>query len=70
MHDPSAADPDTPAVIEPVAAVLKKPVPLWRKLLPLIGLVLLAWVLSKLDLNGMRAAIARVSTPVLVLWCP
>ncbi len=67
MHDPSAADPDTPAVIEPVAAVLKKPVPLWRKLLPLIGLVLLAWVLSKLDLNGMRAAIARVSTPVLVM---
>lgn len=45
----------------------RRVVPLWRKLLPLIGIVLLAWVLSHLDLRGMGAAIKRVSVPVLVL---
>src|SRR5690349_19288798 len=45
----------------------RKAVPLWRKLLPLIGLLLLGYVLSKLDLHGMKAAISRVSVLVLVL---
>jgi glycosyltransferase 2 family protein len=47
----------------------KRVVPRWRKLLPLLGFVLLAWVLSRLDLSGMGAALGRVPTSVLALSC-
>ncbi|MGD8859770.1 MAG: lysylphosphatidylglycerol synthase transmembrane domain-containing protein [Myxococcales bacterium] len=38
-----------------------KPRPAWRRALPLLGLVLLVWVLSRLDLGAMAAALAEVS---------
>jgi uncharacterized protein (TIRG00374 family) len=40
-----------------------------RRLLPLLGLVLLGWVLSRLDLHAMRAAFARVSAGSAGLAC-
>jgi glycosyltransferase 2 family protein len=44
-------------------------VPLWRKLLPLIGLAVLAWVLHRLDLAAMQRALARVPSTTLALSC-
>jgi glycosyltransferase 2 family protein len=35
--------------------------PLWRRLLPLIGLLLLGWVLARLELRDLGRAFARVS---------
>jgi uncharacterized protein (TIRG00374 family) len=40
-----------------------------RKWLPLLGLLLLAWVLSRLDLSQMRAAFARISVSSVCLAC-
>lgn len=40
-----------------------------RRLLPLLGLVLLGWVLSRLDLHAMRAAFGRVSAGSAALAC-
>jgi glycosyltransferase 2 family protein len=45
----------------------RKVVPRWRKLLPLIGLVVLAWILSQLDGRAMAGALARVSWTTLLL---
>lgn len=42
-------------------------VPLWRKLLPLIGLCVLAWVLHRLDLSAMSRALGRVPASTLAL---
>lgn len=60
---------DTPSAIQDgaISATRRKPVPLWRKLLPLIGLGLLAIVLSRLDRAQMEAALAHVSLGVLGL---
>lgn len=44
-------------------------VPLWRKLLPLIGLAVLAWVLTRLDLSALAAAVAQISAFALVAAC-
>lgn len=49
----------TPAV-GPNLPRLKAP-PRWRKLLPLLGLLLLAWVLSRFDLDALASAFGRVS---------
>ena len=55
---------------DPQAQVVpKRVVPRWRKLLPLLGFVLLAWVLSRLDLHGMGDALHRVPTLTLALSC-
>jgi len=40
-----------------------------RKLLPLLGLLLLAWVLSQLDLGAMRAAFGRIAAASVALAC-
>lgn len=55
-----------------MASALKTPspkpkAPLWRRLLPLIGLCLLAWILSQLDRAAMADAFARVSLPTLFI---
>jgi uncharacterized membrane protein YbhN (UPF0104 family) len=42
-------------------------VPLWRKLLPLIGLCVLAWVLHRLDLSAMGSSLGRVPASALAL---
>ena len=47
----------------------KPAVPRWRRLLPLLGLVLLGWVLSRLDLGGMGAALGRIAPSVIALAC-
>jgi len=41
--------------------------PRWRKALPFFGLVLLTWVLSRLDLREMAAALGRVTIGTLLL---
>jgi uncharacterized protein (TIRG00374 family) len=46
-----------------------KVVPRWRKLLPLVGMLLLGWVLSRLDLRGMGRALGSISLGVLALSC-
>jgi uncharacterized protein (TIRG00374 family) len=43
--------------------------PLWRKLLPLIGLAVLAWLLTRLDLPALGRAIAQVSWAALLGAC-
>lgn len=43
------------------------PRPLWRKLLPLIGLLLLGFVLSRFDLRAMEAALLRVRPGAVLL---
>jgi uncharacterized protein (TIRG00374 family) len=45
------------------------PRPLWRRYLPLLGLLLLAWVLSRLDLQGMGRALGRISGAALFVSC-
>lgn len=42
-------------------------VPIWRKLMPLIGLLLLGWIVSRLDISQMRAAMARLSASAVML---
>jgi len=41
--------------------------PLWRRILPWFGLVVLAYILSRMDGAGMKAALHRVSATTLVL---
>jgi uncharacterized protein (TIRG00374 family) len=50
-----------------ISGARRKQVPLWRKLLPLLGLVLLGVVLSQLDRAQMAAALDHVSLEVLGL---
>jgi uncharacterized protein (TIRG00374 family) len=45
----------------------KPKAPLWRRALPLIGLVILAYILSRMDGAGMKRAISSVSTTTLLL---
>jgi uncharacterized protein (TIRG00374 family) len=44
----------------------RRPPPRWRRFLPLIGLIVLAWVLSRLDLHAIGAAIGRISLAALL----
>lgn len=53
--------------VESSAVVARRPKPLWRKLLPLIGLVVLAFILSRLDGRAMAGAVSRVSVTTLAL---
>ena len=46
-----------------------KVVPRWRRLLPLLGMLLLGWVLSRLDLRGMGRALGSISLGALALSC-
>ena len=48
---------------------IRRTVPRWRKLLPLLGFVLLGWVLSRLDLSGMGAALGRIAPSAVVIAC-
>ncbi|HEX7479522.1 MAG TPA: lysylphosphatidylglycerol synthase transmembrane domain-containing protein [Polyangiales bacterium] len=48
-------------------AVAKPAVPRWRKLLPLIGLLVLGWVLWRMDLPAMGRALGRVSVDTVLL---
>jgi uncharacterized protein (TIRG00374 family) len=41
--------------------------PLWRRMLPLLGLLVLVWILSRMDGAGMKRAIGRVSAATLLL---
>jgi uncharacterized protein (TIRG00374 family) len=41
--------------------------PLWRRALPLIGLAILGYILSRMDGAGMRSALGRVSATTLTL---
>jgi uncharacterized protein (TIRG00374 family) len=41
----------------------------WRRLLPLLGLCLLAWVLSRLDMQALSSAFGRVSVATVALSC-
>jgi uncharacterized protein (TIRG00374 family) len=50
-----------------VASVRRAPT--WRRWLPLLGLCLLAWVLSRLDLGALGRAFGRVSMATLALSC-
>lgn len=50
-----------------ISAPRRKQAPLWRRLLPLLGLVLLALVLSRIDRAQMGAALSHVSVGVLLL---
>lgn len=43
--------------------------PAWFRLLPLLGLCLLAWVLSRLDLRALSDAFGRVSLLTIALSC-
>lgn len=45
----------------------RRPVPRWRRYLPWIGLVLLVWILSRMDGAAMKHAIGRVSWATLAL---
>jgi uncharacterized protein (TIRG00374 family) len=47
----------------------RRVVPAWRRLLPVLGLGLLAWVLSRLDLAALGQAFARVSLGTLAVSC-
>lgn len=49
------------------AALARRSKPLWRKLLPLIGLLVLAYILSRLDGRAMAGAVSRVSVTTLAL---
>jgi glycosyltransferase 2 family protein len=49
------------------AVLARRPKPVWRRLLPLIGLVVLAFILSRLDGRAMADAVSRVSPLTLVL---
>src|ERR1700741_2724308 len=51
------------------SARVRLAVPRWRKLLPLLGLVLLGWVLSRLDLSGMGAALRQIAPSAVVIAC-
>jgi glycosyltransferase 2 family protein len=52
------------------AAVLRRRrPPSWRRFLPLLGLCLLGWVLSRLDLGALSRAFGRVSLATLALSC-
>ena len=51
------------------ARVSRRSQPAWRKWLPLLGLVLLGWVFSRLDLAALGAAFARVSVLTVGLSC-
>lgn len=51
----------------PVILAADRKTPRWRKALPFLGLVLLTWVLSRLDLGDMRAALGRVTLGTLLL---
>jgi uncharacterized protein (TIRG00374 family) len=41
--------------------------PRWRKVLPFLGIALLVWLLSRLDLGDMGAALSRVTASTLLL---
>lgn len=41
--------------------------PLWRRILPWFGLLVLVWILSRMDGAGMKRAIGRVSVATLLL---
>ncbi|HEY2735207.1 MAG TPA: lysylphosphatidylglycerol synthase transmembrane domain-containing protein [Polyangiales bacterium] len=41
----------------------------WRRLLPIVGVCLLAWVLSRLDLAQLARALARVSPLTIAISC-
>jgi uncharacterized protein (TIRG00374 family) len=41
----------------------------WRKLLPFVGLLVLAWVLTRLDLRALGRAVSRIPPSSLVLAC-
>jgi uncharacterized membrane protein YbhN (UPF0104 family) len=45
----------------------RRAVPLWRKLLPLIGIGVLAWVLHRLDLSRMGSVLGRVPATTIAL---
>jgi len=55
--------------IEVPVASARRVAPVWRRALPVIGLGLLAWVLSRLDLGALGRALGRVSVSTLGLSC-
>ena len=68
MQSPSLQRAAAPEEGAPPRSMPRKPSRL-RKWLPLLGLVLLAWVLSRLDLGQMGAAFARVSAGSVAFSC-
>ncbi len=48
------------AMQEPLSAVRHAQAPRWRRYLPLLGLLLLAWLLSRFDLRALGAALLSV----------
>jgi uncharacterized protein (TIRG00374 family) len=52
-----------------VPALPRRSPPSWRRFLPLAGLCLLGWVLSRLDLRALSQAFGRVSLATLALSC-
>jgi len=50
-----------------VVLAADRKVPRWRKVLPFLGLALLAWLLSRLDVAEMGAALSRVTLGTLLL---
>jgi uncharacterized protein (TIRG00374 family) len=61
--DHSATEQNEPGVLLPA----DRKTPRWRKVLPFLGLVLLIWVLSRLNLGEMSAAISKVTMSTLLL---
>lgn len=67
MTENSAAANGPEAKAPPVVLAAERKTPRWRKVLPLLGLLLLIWLLSRLDLGEMAGALGRVTASTLVL---
>jgi uncharacterized protein (TIRG00374 family) len=67
MTEDSAAANGPEAIAPPVVLAADRKTPRWRKVLPLLGLLLLIWLLSRLDLGEMGRALGRVTAGTLVL---
>lgn len=67
MTEDTAAANGPEAKQPPVVLAADRKTPRWRKVLPFAGLVLLTWLLSRLNLGDMGAAIAHVTSATLLL---
>src|SRR4051812_6576655 len=52
-----------------VTALPRRSTPAWQRVLPLLGMGLLAWVLSRLDLRALSQAFGRVSLATVSISC-